>query len=219
LDGFLETLPDLPVHRTQWLAPELPFHEGLIIPAQVNYVGKGFNLYKHGYQLDGSILVISPYLRSTYIYEKVRVKGGAYGGFSLFDRYSGVFSFLSYRDPNLLETLSAYDRAGQFLREIDLSEDELTKAMIGAIGEMDAYQLPDAQGYTSMLRYLLGVTDEERQQLRDQVLSTTPADFHSLGQVLEQALGSARIAVLGHQAAISSASAGLPEPLEQIKVL
>jgi presequence protease len=219
LIGFLKSLPDLPAQKSQWVAPELPSHEGLVIPAQVNYVGKGVNLYEHGYRMDGSILVISPYLRSTYIYEKVRVKGGAYGGFSLFDRYSGVFSFLSYRDPNLLETLSAYDGAGQFLREIDLSEDELTKALIGAIGEMDAYQLPDAQGYTSMLRYLLGVTDEERQQLRDQVLSTTQSDFHSLGQVLEQALGSAHIAVLGHQAAISSASARLPEPLEQIKVL
>jgi presequence protease len=86
-------------------APDLPPHEGLVIPAQVNYVGKGANLYEHGYQMDGSILVITPYLRSTYFYEKVRVQGGAYGGFCLFDRYSGIFSFLSYRDPNLMETL------------------------------------------------------------------------------------------------------------------
>jgi presequence protease len=219
LEGFLESLPDHPVEKSFWEVPGLPAHEGLIIPAQVNYVGKGANLYEHGYQMDGSVLVITPYLRSTYLYEKVRLQGGAYGSFCLFDRFSGIFSFLSYRDPNLIETLNAYDKAGQFLRRIEIGEDELTKAMIGAIGEMDAYQLPDAQGYTSMLRYLLGVTDEDRQQRREQVLSTTQADFHRFGEVLGQAVSSARIAVLGSQAAISRASADLPVSLEQVKVL
>ena len=219
LDGFLETLPDLAAQKADWEQPNLPPHEGLVIPAQVNYVGKGLDLYEHGYQMDGSILVITPYLRSTYLYEKLRVQGGAYGGFCLFDRFSGIFSFLSYRDPNLVETLQTYDQAGQYLSRIEISEDELTKAMIGAIGEMDAYQLPDAQGYTSMLRYLLGVTDEDRQRRRDQALSTSQADFRSFGEVLQQAVQSARVAVLGSQAAISKASADLPVPLEQLKVL
>jgi presequence protease len=223
LEGFLETLPDLPVQSTSWATPDLPPHEGLVIPAQVNYVGKGANLYDHGYQMDGSILVVTPYLRSTYLHEKVRVLGGAYGGFCLFDRFSGVFSFLSYRDPNLAETLDAYDHAGEFLRKIEISEDELTKALIGAVGDMDAYQLPDAQGYTSMLRYLLGVSDEDRQQRRDQALSTTQEDFRRLGEVLGEALASkrsdARITIMGSQAAISKASSDLPESLQQIKVL
>jgi presequence protease len=219
LGRFLESLPDVQVHKMQWEMPDLPPHEGMVIPAQVNYVGKGANLYEHGYQMDGSILVITPYLRSTYLHEKVRVQGGAYGGFCLFDRYSGIFSFLSYRDPNLIETLNAYDQAGQFLSQIEISEDELTKAMIGAVGEMDAYQLPDAQGYTSMLRYLLGISDEDRQLRREQVLSTTQADFRSFGEVLGQAVGSARIAVLGSQVAISKADSVLPVSLKQLKVL
>jgi hypothetical protein len=117
-------------------------------------------------------LVINNFLRTTWLWERVRVQGGAYGGSCSFDRRSGVFNFLSYRDPNLLATLENYDRASHFLRKVDLSQDELTKSIIGVIGDLDAYQLPDTKGYTSMARYLAGDTDAERQRMRDEVLST-----------------------------------------------
>ncbi len=133
------------------------------MPLQVNFVGKGTNLYEHGYTFHGSALVIVPYLRGSYLWEKVRVQGGAYGGFAVFDQQSGNFNFLSYRDPNLDQTLQAFDQTADYLRKLELSESELTKAIIGAIGEVDAYQLPDAKGYTALIRYLLGITDEERQ--------------------------------------------------------
>lgn len=61
---------------------------------------------------------------------------------------SGVFSFLSYRDPNLLKTLDIYDGTSDFLRELEMDEDTLAKAIIGTIGDVDAYQLPDAKGYS-----------------------------------------------------------------------
>lgn len=61
---------------------------------------------------------------------------------------AGVFSYLSYRDPNLLKTLDVYDGTASFLRELELDDDTLTKAIIGTIGDVDAYQLPDAKGYS-----------------------------------------------------------------------
>lgn len=61
---------------------------------------------------------------------------------------SGVFSYLSYRDPNLLKTLEVYDETARFLRELEMDDDALTKAIIGTIGDVDAYQLPDAKGYS-----------------------------------------------------------------------
>jgi Zn-dependent M16 (insulinase) family peptidase len=85
---------------------------------------------------------------------------------------SGVFSYLSYRDPNLLKTLDNYDGTVDFLRNLELDEDSLTKAIIGTIGDVDSYQLPDAKGYSSFMRYLMGITEEERQQRREQILST-----------------------------------------------
>jgi Zn-dependent M16 (insulinase) family peptidase len=194
-------------------------YEGLTIPAQVNYVGKGANLYQLGYQYDGSMAVILNHLRSTWLYEQVRLQGGAYGAFSVFDHRSGVLTYLSYRDPNLLNTLEVYDRAGQFLRHLDLSTDDLTKDIIGAIGEMDAYQLPDAKGYTSMQRYLIGDDDEKRQQRRDQILSTTAGDFHVLGDVLDQAAHQAQVVVLGSESAISQLKSAAGTSIDILKVL
>ena len=94
--------------------------EGLAIPAQVNYVGKGANLYDLGYAADGSVEVITNYLRTTWLWERVRIQGGAYGGFCVFNQRSGVFTFISYRDPNLLGTLENYDASAGFLRDLNL---------------------------------------------------------------------------------------------------
>ncbi len=103
------------------------------------------------------------------------------------------------------------------MRELDLSGDELVKGIIGAINQMDAYQLPDAKGYTSMARTLAGDTDESRQQMRDEVLSTTLADFRNFAEVLDRFSVNGRVAVLGSQAAIDEATEGLG--LHTIKVL
>jgi presequence protease len=193
--------------------------EGLVIPAQINFVGKGTNLYASGYQLHGSALVIPQYLRNTWLWDKVRVQGGAYGGFSLFDRQSGVFTFLSYRDPNLLNTLEIYDRSSEFLSGLQLSDAELTKAIIGAIGDLDVYQLPDAKGYTSMVRYLLEISDEERQRMRDEVLATTQADFHDFGHVLGDVKNDWAVVVMGSAQAIEAANSQKPGWMKVEKVL
>lgn len=216
--AFLAELPDEPRQPQRWQPEAAPESEGLTIPAQVNYVAKGANLYILGYELDGSIEVISNYLRTTWLWEKIRVQGGAYGGFCVFDRHSGVFSYLSYRDPNLLKSVESYDGTAQFLRQLDLSREELTKSIIGTIGDMDAYQLPDAKGYTSMLRYLIGETDEIRQQRREEVLSTTQADFHALGEALERLNEAGLVVVVGSQEAIRAANEARPGWLRITKI-
>src|SRR5215207_6242828 len=212
LDAFLAALPAKDVRLASFGMQPAQKKEGLTIPAQVNYVGKGANLYDLGYQYDGSAEVINGYLRMAYLWEKIRVQGGAYGGFSVFDDASGVLTFLSYRDPNIAATIDNYDKAAAFLKGLDasrLSDNELTKAIIAAIGDLDAYQLPDAKGYRSMLRYLTNRTDERRQKTRDQVLSTNGEDFIAFGEVLEKVAQSNAVAVLGSQNAIESATVGL----------
>ena len=121
-------------------------------------------------------------------------------------------TFLSYRDPNIKGTIENYDKAAAFLKGLDnsrLSNNELTKAIIGAIGDLDAYQLPDAKGYTSMLRYLTNRTDDMRQKTREEVLSTNAEDFIAFGEVLEKAARSESVAVMGSQTALESANIGL----------
>ncbi|KAL8210466.1 hypothetical protein R6Q57_004903 [Mikania cordata] len=168
-DSLLTTSPSNALHLSE--------NEAFTIPTQVNYVGKAANIYDAGYQLRGSAYVIAKYISNTWLWDNIRVSGGAFGGFCDFNTRSGVLSFLSYRDPNLLKTLNVYDGTSDFLRQLEMDEDTLKKAIIGTIGDLDSYQLPDAKGYTSLLRYLSGVSEEERQMRREEVLSTRSSDF------------------------------------------
>lgn len=105
------------------------------------------------------------------------------------------------------------------MRQLKLDEDELTKSIIGVIGDIDSYQLPDAKGYTAMARILLGVTDEERQRIRNQVLGTTIQDFHRLAEVLEQVNLDSRVVVMGSEQAITEANQSQPDWLTVRRVL
>lgn len=158
--------------------------EALQISSRVNYVGQAINLFDNGYTLHGSALVITKYLHTAWLWEKIRVQGGAYGAVCKFDPHSGVIAFASYRDPNLAETLDIYGQTADFLKNLTLDKDELTRALIGAIGAIDTYRLPDAKGYVDLLHWLTDQTDEKRQKRRDEVLATTPKDFKSFGEVL-----------------------------------
>jgi hypothetical protein len=206
LHDFIAALPTGPLHLHTWTPAFDPTHEGLTIPAQVNYVGKGANLYSLGYELHGSIHAIANFLRTSWLWDKVRVQGGAYGGSCRFSPQSGGFTYLSYRDPNLLDTLKVYDQTPHFLRQMDLSDDELTRSIIGAISTLDAYQLPDAKGYTSLARYLTHERDEDRQRIRDQVFSTTVADFRAFADVLAEVNGQGRVVIMGAQEALVAAN-------------
>ena len=102
-------------------------------------MGKSVNLYEDaGYKLHGSAYVINQLLGTSWLWDRVRVSGGAYGGFSSFDSHSGLFTFLSYRDPNLLKTADVYDGTADFLRQLQLDQDALTK--VGAACAADLAQ-------------------------------------------------------------------------------
>ncbi|MBN2256648.1 MAG: insulinase family protein, partial [Anaerolineaceae bacterium] len=209
---FLDGLPDPLSPVEKWDHSHLQSQEGLVIPSQVNYVGKAVNLSAVGYHLDGSVEVIANFLRTGYLWEKIRVQGGAYGAFCVFDKNAGILSLLSFRDPNIDATLENFTRAGEFLRELDterLSVEELLKGIIGAIGQLDAYLLPDAKGFTSMQHYLSEETDEKRQEYRAQVLSTTLTDFNDFGQIVTKAMETGFVAAVGAQAALEKSKVGL----------
>ncbi|CAN5501708.1 insulinase family protein [soil metagenome] len=207
LRDFLNALPIAAPQQQRWSPVFETAPEGLIIPAQVNYVGKGANIYDLGYHYHGSINVITNFIRTSWLWEKVRMQGGAYGAFASFSKQSGILTFLSYRDPNLLNTLAIYDQTASVLRTADLNDDELTKNIIGAIGGMDAYQLPDAKGYSSLMRYLLDETEADRQQTRDEILSTSARDFKAFAEVLDAVKEQGRVVVMGSQEALEAANA------------
>jgi presequence protease len=219
LADFLRQLPDGPARAAAWPSLQSPRSEGLTIPAKVNYVVKGGSLRGSGAEPSGATAVIQHYLNTTWLWNKVRVQGGAYGGSCSVDRHAGLFTFSSYRDPNLVETLDVYDRTGAFLRETEIDEAELTKSIIGVIGQIDHYRLPDAKGFASTLRYLIGETEESLQRYRDEVLSAKVQDFRGLGAALDALSASGQVVVVGSPEAIAAANAKRQGFLAVTKVL
>jgi hypothetical protein len=153
------------------------------------------------------------------LWDQVRVQGGAYGAFSLFDRFSGTLSFVSYRDPNLLKTLERFDETVTFLRTTDLTDRELTKSIIGTIGEIDKHFLPDAKGYVSMMRYLTNDSEEKRQLLRSEVLTTSVKDFRDFANILETVKETGLVKVVGSAHAIEAAAGDRKDWLQIFRVL
>jgi presequence protease len=219
LHWLIDTMPEVNPEKQTWNFIPDGNDEGLIAPMQVNYVGKGANIFEAGYSLNGSISVIQNYVRTTYLWDKIRIQGGAYGAFMSFSPASGTMNLLSYRDPNLMETINAYDGMGKFLKDLSISDNELKKSIIGSIGQMDHYQLPDAKGYTSLARYLTGYTDEIRQTYRDQLLTTSAKDFNKFAEAMDAVKENGRVVVFGSHETILGVNEHSPNWLQPIKVL
>lgn len=218
LQAFLEGLPRRDFLRGDWGPLPAPANEALTIPAQVNYVAKGVSLKRLGHAPSAALSVVTKYLGTAYLWDKVRVEGGAYGGFARFDPLGGTYAFGSYRDPNLTATLDVYDAAPDFLRK-GVSDTDLTRSIIGTIGDLDPYLLPDAKGYTALARILSGVTDSYRQQRREAVLETSHADFASAAELLDTVARHGHITVMGSETAIASANRERNGFLDVTKVL
>jgi Zn-dependent M16 (insulinase) family peptidase len=221
-------LPNFYKEKHPWVAPikekmatEVPLiDEGFIVTTQVSYVGKAGMLYAPGEAVNGSAQVVARFLRTGYLWDYVRVMGGAYGGFCTFSQYSGFFSFLSYRDPNLSKTIDVYDGAADAViaaaEELAKDPDGLALAIIGTVGDMDGALSPDQKGYAALTRWLVNESAEYRQNYRDQILNTTAEDFKAFGERLK-ALQDPSVAVVSSQAAFDAAAkAGKEMKLETI---
>ena len=205
LAGFLDRLPQAAASFATWGPLREPRSEGLTFPAKVNFVGKGADLRQLGFTASGATAVAVKHLNTGWLWDKVRVQGGAYGGSSSFDPFSGGFTFASYRDPNVTKTIDAYDGAAQFLAH-EPTETELTRSIIGVIGSIDTYRLPDSKGFTAMMRELAGDTEADRQRRREEVLGASHKDFKALGEALSQLARTGQVVVLGSEAAIKAAN-------------
>ncbi|MBE9546746.1 MAG: hypothetical protein IMF10_04510 [Proteobacteria bacterium] len=154
-------------------------------------------------------------LSSGYLYKRIRVQGGAYGGMCQYNPMSGSFSFLSYRDPHLVETLKVYDDAVDFISGNRIEDEELEKAIIGAIGLLDKPMDPSGRGYTAMIRAFAGLTDKDRQKFRDRIFDTSAETLMEAGnRFLATEAESSPVAVYAAAERLSKANETLETGLE-----
>lgn len=187
---------------------------GVAIPAQVCYVARAMEAPTYAEPLAASLYVAAKQLSNGYLYKQIRVQGGAYGGMCQFDPMNGIFAFLSYRDPHLLETLEVYRGTADYLAGEPLTGEDLEKAVIGAIGALDRPMDPAGRGYTAMIRTFAGLTDDERQRFRERVLGVTAEAVRETAvRYFKPAAASAVVAVYAPEDRLRQANEALSSPL------
>lgn len=202
LPDLLAALPDGPAAPAQtWEALTSMRAEGLIMPSPVNFVGLATRLAppcRHG-----ATNVATRLLRNDFLWDQVRVRGGAYGASCSYDRLNGILSFTSYRDPHTRRTLDAYQQSAEWLASLSMTDAALEQAKIGTLGAMSRTQHPANACYTALLRRLSGVTPEDRACRWEEVRATTLTDLHRFGEAILQALQQERrISILGGREAL-----------------
>lgn len=180
-------------------------NEGIMAPLQVQFCAKGGNFFRKGYSYSGKLRVLNNILASDYLYKELRVKGGAYGAMCNFS-LGGYHYFCSYRDPNLRETLEVYDRVADFLRNFDIPKRDLDKFIIGVVSQLDYPKTPEAIGSTADDDYLSGFLQSDRQQIRDEVLSTTVADIREYATMIDALMKNNHICVFGNEDKVKEAA-------------
>jgi len=193
-------------------------NEGFVMPSQVNYVGKSASIYKPGEPISSATTVVARYLSTGYLWDNVRVVGGAYGGFARFSESSGNMVYLSYRDPNLYKTLQIYDAAADNLLNSEVHTEDILQAVVGAVGDLDSPLSPDQKGFASMCQYLVGESAEDRQKSRDQVLGTSASDFKTFAERLKKVETDGISVVFGSQAALDQANAEIQDVTQKFNL-
>ena len=173
-------------------------NEGLLTPGNVQYVAKGFNYKRLGYNYSGKMQVLKTIISLDYLWNRVRVQGGAYGGFAYVNR-DGNVAFASYRDPNLVDTLNVYNEVSAFIKNFSADKKEMTKYIIGTIGDLDTPLSPSMKGDRAIEQYLGKISDDEIQNERDEILSTTDEDIRKFAQLFADVMKQNYICVLGNE--------------------
>ena len=179
-------------------------NEGFVTSASVNYVSRVGNFLNHGLSYTGALKVLKTILGYEYLWQEVRVKGGAYGGFGMLVR-TGDGIFTSYRDPNLESTIEIYERASQFVKEFKADEKTMTKFIIGTMSDLDTPLTPRLQGKRSLAGYLSNVTVEDLQKERDEILAATDEDIRNLAGHIEAVMSDGALCVIGTESSINGA--------------
>ncbi len=191
-----------------------PVNAGISIPAQVSYVAKAFSAPAYGDPLSPALFMLARQLSSGYLYKRIRVQGGAYGGMSQYDPVCGVFTLLSYRDPHIVNTLNVYREAADFITGNKTSGEELEKTIIGTIGSLDKPMDPSSRGYIAMIRDFINLTDEDRLKFRNSILDMTPEFLlEAASRYFRSAADSAVVAVYSSHENLQKANETLEEKL------
>jgi Zn-dependent M16 (insulinase) family peptidase len=149
---------------------ELP-REGWYTSSSVSFVAQCFQVVRREHPDAPALAVIAKMLRSLWLHREIREKGGAYGGFSVYNSENGLFSFASYRDPQIVGTLNAFDGAFNFITSGDFTDEDINEALLQVCSEIDLPDPPGPAARKAFARLLIGLSDEMRQAFKVSLLA------------------------------------------------
>ena len=177
--------------------------EGFVTPGMVQYDVMAGNFVKSGFKFHGALNVLKVIMEYEYLWINLRVKGGAYGCMCGFARNGNAY-FASYRDPHLKETLDIYKECGNYIRNFTVSDRDMLKYIIGAVSAADTPQKPFAGAARSLAAYFTGVTNEDLQKTRDEMLSADAETIRSFGDLADAFVSQDHLCVIGSETQIDA---------------
>ncbi|MCK5737890.1 peptidase, partial [bacterium] len=206
LGDFTGSLKTEKPARIAWDFDLTAKNEGLLTTSKVQYVCKGYDYKKLGYEFNGKFNVMNQILSREYLQNTIRVIGGAYGGFSGFTQ-NGFMYFASYRDPNLVESLENYNKAPEYLKTFEADDDAMTRFIIGTISRLDKPLTASQKGARAVARYFSKTRLVDVQQRRTEVLNTTAADIQQFSKMVSDIVSHNVICVYGNESKLKENAA------------
>ncbi|QUI22784.1 insulinase family protein [Vallitalea pronyensis] len=195
---FIHQLDDSIMEGDDVALEHIKRNEGFLTSDKIQYVAKAGNFINNGFKYSGTLKVLQTVASLDYLWNNVRVKGGAYGCMNGFSRNGNVY-FTSYRDPNLKETLETYDNIDGFIKTFDVEEREMTKYIIGTISNLDRPLTPASKGEKALAGYLSNISHEDIIKEREEVLSTTKEAIRETADLVKSVLKQDNICVVGNE--------------------
>ena len=208
-DGLIQMTSQMPSHPVKasisHISPLQQGNEGLYLSSKVQYVAKSSNFITHGYQYSGSHQVLRTICSLDYLWKQIRVSGGAYGAMAGFFR-NGNGYFVSYRDPNLEETLQVFDKLPDYLKQFNVNHREMTKYIIGTMSRIDVPLTPGAKGERGDALFLANISMEDLKKERMEVIGTTVETIRSYADMIHRMMSDNHFCVIGSEAKIKQSA-------------
>lgn len=201
LHNFISSLNTEKYKNGKFRVETKKMNEGITAGSNVQYVSKGADIKKFGIRYSGSLMLLAVILWKEYLHNNIRAKGGAYGAGIHFSD-TGIMTTYSYRDPNLKETVKAYDNMFKFIEELNLSEKDLRQFIIGTVSVIDTLLTPEQKGAAALSRYLVGKTNEDIEKLLNEVLNTNNEKLKSYSKMIYAAMSENYLCVIGNEGKI-----------------
>lgn len=196
--AFVDSLPEGKTSHTGDLTVT-GLNEAFIIESKVHYNAAAANYKAKGYEYTGLMRVLANIITEGYLYQEVRVKGGAYYYDASFE-HSGLMSFFTYRDPNIARTYDVYRGCSKFLESFNPDDREMLKYILGAVNKLDKPLTAREKGELAVKRHLTGITPEMVQHERDELLSATPEKIRDMAGIITSCFADGYICTFGGEA-------------------